>query len=174
MNTFRYMISSYNMSTSWSHRGGLFPPRIKAYSVQQSKRSVCLLRVCEAERKQLGRGCWEGHLSGRELTHLFSVWSTVQSQPGHTAQCYRCRSGEQSSAYLLLALIAAIHANQELSLLFSQFLPSSSTGPGARLLQFLDRPEPAGTWRELKSKQTSQDVNSSHMALFVCAEERKG
>lgn len=72
------------------------PPSIKAYSVEQSKRSVCLLRVCEAHRAvpELARGCWEGHLISRELAHLFSVWSTP---PGHTAQCYRCGSGERLS-----------------------------------------------------------------------------
>lgn len=43
---------------------------------------------------ELARGCWEGHLSGRELAHLLSVWSTP---PGHKAQCYRWGSGERLS-----------------------------------------------------------------------------
>lgn len=102
---------------------------------------------------ELARGCWEGHLSGRELTHLLSVWSTP---PGHKAQCYRWGSGER------LSLIGSdcSYSGQLGALPPVQLVPAlKQRGPAARLLQFLDHAEPSGALRELRVEQTSWDIN---------------
>lgn len=84
--------------------------------------------MCTRPRVELVQGCWEGHLNGRQLAHLFSVWSTT---PRCAARSYRCQS-----AYRLLALMAVRSSASR-----------SSWRPGvvrlaARLLQFLSH---AGT-----------------------------
>lgn len=167
MNTFLRTVDypATARKTSLSHRDVFSPQSIKAYSVKQSKRSVCLLRVCEAQPwRSLFRGCWEGHLSGRACTPVLCLVNRAIIARSHSTML----SLPIWRAIQRLSLIGSdcSHSGQLGALPPVRRVPAlQQRGPAARLLQFLDRAGPAGALWELRFKQTSQDVNSH---IWMC------
>lgn len=143
---------------------------LKAYSVEQSKHAVCLLRACEARR-----GGARSELLGRPPERQRACTPVLCLV--NSAIVTRSRSTMLSlliwRAIRRLSLIGSdcSHSGQLGALPPVQWVPAlQRRGPAARLPRFLDRSEPAGALRELRFRQTSRDV-SSH--IWMCLQKGK-